>query len=107
MFSFFHPFSLADVGSVTCELNVELIAPQSEGGSQPGPPERTKIGKMFTFCRSLQDFKLFIIGEFLRSLCSNNFDMCRLTTIKSFPAVIYKILGIGPFSAHFIMLSRL
>ena len=83
IFAFFHPFSLADVGSVTCELNVELIAPQSEGVRgeeaslvnlrEPGSGKCSHFVAHYKIAQSpitrykkspLQDFKLFIIGEF-------------------------------------------
>ena len=57
MFSFFHPFSLADGGSVTCELNVGLIAPQSEGGGEEASlvhlrePESGKSSHFVAHCK--------------------------------------------------------
>ena len=81
-FCLFHPFSLADGGSVTCELNVGLIAPQSEEGREeaslvhlrePGSGKCSHFVAHYKIAQSpitrykkspLQDFKLFIIGEF-------------------------------------------
>ena len=47
LFLSFDLFSLADGGSLTCELNVELIAPQRK--SQPAEAESGESGKSTHF----------------------------------------------------------